>query len=349
MHGVIKGSRLARTAIACALAFSTLDPVLASPSRLALVIGNSNYTGLPALPACIPSAEGVAKALRDAGFQVLERKDLTRGGLASAINELAKGMESAPDASVVIYLCGYAAGMNDRPFLLPVSAAIQRPSDAMTQGILAKTLLDLLVRGRPSRGVLALDLAVPGEASPPAFSSIADVAAPDGVGFIAVVGPAPVSGPTALATALASGVADPKVETAVLLSRAEAGLRSDPSTRVAALRIPPVSRPLAAIEAPPPPPPQTAAPEPARVQAPPAQSATPPARQLVLSDEAGMTDIERKRVQEALARVGYYGAKIDGVFGSETRAAIRRFQHEIGAEQTGFITGEQAIRLLTLR
>jgi len=196
---------------------------------------------------------------------------------------------------------------------------------------------------------LALDLAVPGEASPPAFSSIADVAAPDGVGFIAVVGPAPVSGPTALATALASGVADPKVETAVLLSRAEAGLRSDPSTRVAALRIPPVSRPLAAIEAPPPPPPQTAAPEPARVQAPPAQSATPPARQLVLSDEAGMTDIERKRVQEALARVGYYGAKIDGVFGSETRAAIRRFQHEIGAEQTGFITGEQAIRLLTLR
>jgi peptidoglycan hydrolase-like protein with peptidoglycan-binding domain len=38
--------------------------------------------------------------------------------------------------------------------------------------------------------------------------------------------------------------------------------------------------------------------------------------------------------------------EIDGLFGSETRAAIRRFQFEIGAEMTGTITGQQAARLL---
>lgn len=60
-----------------------------------------------------------------------------------------------------------------------------------------------------------------------------------------------------------------------------------------------------------------------------------------------MTDSERRRMQEALARIGYYAGRIDGLFGPETRAAIRRFQHEIGVETTGVITGEQAARLVT--
>ncbi len=60
-----------------------------------------------------------------------------------------------------------------------------------------------------------------------------------------------------------------------------------------------------------------------------------------------MTVGERRRVQEALARLGYYAGEIDGLFGPETRAAIRRFQHEIGVEMTGVITGAQAARLLT--
>ena len=60
-----------------------------------------------------------------------------------------------------------------------------------------------------------------------------------------------------------------------------------------------------------------------------------------------MTAGERRRVQEALFRVGYYGGGIDAVFGPETRAAIRRFQHEIGVEMTGVITGAQVARLLT--
>jgi uncharacterized protein (AIM24 family) len=67
-------------------------------------------------------------------------------------------MELAPAASVVIYICGYAAGMNDRPFLLPVTASIRRPSDIMTQGMLAKAVLDVLVRGNPSRALVALDV-----------------------------------------------------------------------------------------------------------------------------------------------------------------------------------------------
>jgi peptidoglycan hydrolase-like protein with peptidoglycan-binding domain len=60
-----------------------------------------------------------------------------------------------------------------------------------------------------------------------------------------------------------------------------------------------------------------------------------------------MTVGERRRVQQGLAAIGYYSGAIDGLFGPETRAAIRRFQYEIDVEMTGVITGGQATRLLT--
>ena len=43
-----------------------------------------------------------------------------------------------------------------------------------------------------------------------------------------------------------------------------------------------------------------------------------------------------------LANIGYYSGRIDGTFGPETRAAIRRYQFEIKAELTGRLTAEQA-------
>ena len=59
-----------------------------------------------------------------------------------------------------------------------------------------------------------------------------------------------------------------------------------------------------------------------------------------------MTEADRRRIQAALSRLGYYAGQVDGIFGADTRAAIRRFQHEIGADMTGRITPEQSARLL---
>jgi hypothetical protein len=343
-------SLIARAVVCGPLLFLSAIPALAQPARIGLVVGNSNYTALAALPGCQVSSRDLAKTLRGLGYQVVERQDVTSGGLAAAISEFSRGTELAPAASVFIYICGYAAGMNDRPFLLPVSASIRRPSDIMTQGMLAKALLDALVRGNPSRGLVALDVVPVPDVSAPDMGSLTDVPAPEGAGLIAVIESQPTPGPTALSVALGTGLTTPGAESGTLLADLKAALATHPSARVAALKMPTLSRPLAADDPPPPalPSPATELAEPAPMAArptPSATDATPPVP--ALPDEGAMTDSERRRVQEALARIGYYAGRIDGRFGPETRAAIRRFQHEIGVETTGVITGEQAARLVT--
>ena len=62
--------------------------------------------------------------------------------------------------------------------------------------------------------------------------------------------------------------------------------------------------------------------------------------------ETGMSEAERRQVQEALGRLDYYRGHVDGIFGRLTRDAIRRFQKDIGAETTGYLTAEEATRLV---
>lgn len=54
----------------------------------------------------------------------------------------------------------------------------------------------------------------------------------------------------------------------------------------------------------------------------------------------------RRQIQEALVFFGGYDSAIDGDFGARTEAAIRRYQNDIGAAATGFLTQAQVNRLL---
>jgi peptidoglycan hydrolase-like protein with peptidoglycan-binding domain len=67
-----------------------------------------------------------------------------------------------------------------------------------------------------------------------------------------------------------------------------------------------------------------------------------------MPDEARMSRADRLGVQEALRRLGYYKEGVDGIFGPGTRAAIRRFQGDIGDEKTGRLTAEEASRLVSM-
>lgn len=347
--------------------------VSAAPARadgVGLVIGNADYASLPPLPVCAESSQAIADGLRRLGYRVIDRKNLSSGGMAGAIGEFGNEAAATPTAGLFIYFCGYASGMNNRAFLLPASANIRRPSDVMTQGILAKALLDVLVRHRsgndsaPVSAIVALDVFAPIDTEAPVLRSLTDVALPAGAGLVAVVNSSTVAGPAALSAALSDGLAEPGVESGPLLSGVQARL-TDAAISLGALRMPSVSSPLVAV-APSPVPTSLDAVEagPSQIpddmpiavsddvqlaeptpSAPSALDSAPDADDF--PDEQAMTMGERRRVQLALAAIGYYSGAIDGLFGPETRAAIRRFQHEIDVEMTGVITGAQAARLFT--
>jgi peptidoglycan hydrolase-like protein with peptidoglycan-binding domain len=69
---------------------------------------------------------------------------------------------------------------------------------------------------------------------------------------------------------------------------------------------------------------------------------------LAVPDEEKMSEANRRQVQEALHRLDFYDGPIDGIFGSLTRASIRRFRDNIGVKWTGRLTAAEAGRLVSV-
>lgn len=339
--------------------------VQAEPTRAALVIANSQYGNLPALARCAASAAIARDALRAQGYDVSERSNLGRGEFDTAIGQLARRTTSEPGSVAALYYCGYGVEFKDRPFLLPVSATLARDHDVLTQGILAKSIVDSLRRAPDSAGFIVLDVFPPVGAPLGRMGRVGGQIPASSFAVIAAGNDGPGEGPTAAALALRDEISASDLRLDRLVSAMRGRLAKDAAITVDAVeatgqaasamvgRRPPPPAPPAAPPAPPAAPPASAVVAPAIVAPPPppappepSPSAAPARPRLVMPDEDHMTEPERRQVQTVLAAMGYYAGRIDATFGPETRAAIRRYQFEIKADLTGRLTAEQATRLV---
>ena len=281
----------------------------------------------------------------------MERSDLGRGEFDTSIGALARRLAAAPAASGVLYYCGYALEFNGRSFLLPASASIARDYDVLTQGIIAKSLVDSLIRGNESRGFVLLDVfRTPAASSTAALGGLAEQIRPSNFAVIGASNDGASEGPTAASLALRDQAAEG--ETSLDLFAAGIHRRLAKAAAVTAQFIPaiaPPALPPAASTA------STASPAVAVPLLPPPPSPSEPPilvspaaapSRATMADEDQMSDQDRRRVQALLATMGYYSGRIDGTFGPETRAAIRRYQFEIKADLTGRLNAEQATRLV---
>jgi len=331
------------------------------PLRTALIISNVQYADLPPLARCTASAAIVRDTLKAKGFEVVERSDVRRGEFDAAIGALAKRTAASPPSVAVLYYCGYAREFNGRPFLLPAAANITRDNDLLTQGLIAKSLVDSLARVGDSSGVVLLDAFQPPNTPATGLARLGEHILPGSFAVIGANNDAAGQGATAAAQALRSQLAGEEVS----LDRFVAGIRGELAKGGlgTAYFVAATGRPSFLIGGKPPPPPAPAAqtgsaaaptptPAPPAPSPPPATSAPPPAPapdprpQLVMVDEDRMSDQDRRQVQLVLATLGYYSGRIDATFGPETRAAIRRYQFEIKGEMTGRLTAEQATKLV---
>jgi len=322
----------------------------AAAPRLALVIGNAAYAMAPALPACTASANVVTARLKAAGFDVAVRLDATNGAMGGALTDFAQALSGHPGAASVVYVCGYGVNYRDRDFVLPVSAALTRPSDVLTEGVVARAIAAPAAGGQAGPALVLLDLFAlpPGQGPAPAGLATPENASDRLATATALEPPGPAAA-TPAAAALAQLLSNREVPLAGVVAR----LRSLLPSGGAILSGKEATADVLLVGEPPPPPP--ARPQPSAQAAPPpsalpsAPALAPPPSHPPVPDEASMTQSDRRDVQISLAALGYYDGRIDGLFGPDTRAAIRRWQHEIGTEMTGTLSGAQATRLVQQR
>ena len=123
----------------------------AKEKRLALVIGNSNYEAVKALPNPANDARAVAQLLNTAGFEVVMAFDLNRDTLRQVGSEFsARIPESGPNSAALVYYAGHGLQVDGENFLVPVDAKIEKEEDVPEQAVRLADVMQALETA-PSR------------------------------------------------------------------------------------------------------------------------------------------------------------------------------------------------------
>ncbi|GEP12087.1 caspase family protein [Methylobacterium gnaphalii] len=135
-----------------ALAFG--DAALAE-TRVALVIGNSAYRSVPALPNPRRDAGRVAASLGSAGFQsVTVVDDASRADLITALNRFSDAAERADWA--IVYYAGHGIEIGGANYLIPVDARLKSDRDITDEAISLDRVLESIEPAHKLR-VVVLD------------------------------------------------------------------------------------------------------------------------------------------------------------------------------------------------
>lgn len=112
------------------VAQAKIQPPVADPvatfngKRLALVIGNSNYTKLPRLANPTNDAQSIAEVLQKMGYSTQLVLDASEDTIRNAVRKFASESETADVA--VVYYAGHAAQLNGTNYLLPTDIDVPR-------------------------------------------------------------------------------------------------------------------------------------------------------------------------------------------------------------------------------
>ena len=153
----------------------------------ALVIGNGNYPGQP-LAFAASDARAMAAALRQRGYTVIHRENLSRDGLLTALQDWRSGL--APNGGNVFYFAGHGMQTGSAVRLLGLDAAMDEPSTLLTRAVELRQVMETAGESRDrTKNLILLDTcldnpfgaAVAGVASAPAGTLVAYAAEPGGI------------------------------------------------------------------------------------------------------------------------------------------------------------------------
>ncbi|QOZ27059.1 caspase family protein [Bradyrhizobium sp. CCBAU 51753] len=132
-------------------------PALAE-SRLALVIGQSAYKSVPALPNPANDAKAMSQLLTDAGFAVTSASDLSQDEMRARISDFA-GQVAAKGADTValVFYAGHGLQIDGENYLVPVDVDPKREADIPIQAVRLNDILNTLTSVPSRMRILLLD------------------------------------------------------------------------------------------------------------------------------------------------------------------------------------------------
>jgi uncharacterized caspase-like protein len=133
------------------------SPALAE-NRLALVIGQSAYKSVPALPNPANDAKAVSQLLSDSGFEVLSASDLSQSGLREKVSEFASRVAAkGSDTVALVFYAGHGLQIDGENYLVPVDVDPKREADIPIQAVRLNDILNTLNSVPSKMRILLLD------------------------------------------------------------------------------------------------------------------------------------------------------------------------------------------------
>lgn len=141
-----------------ALFATTFSQPADAESRMALVIGNSAYLTVSALPNPANDAKAVSELLSSAGFEVVPVADLSLADMRIAIREFTSLVSAkGPDTVALIFFAGHGVQVDGDNYLVPVDARIKREADVPMEALRLTDVMNALSAAPARTRIVILD------------------------------------------------------------------------------------------------------------------------------------------------------------------------------------------------
>ena len=127
--------------------------------RLALVVGNSAYSGNLQLPNPVHDATLMTQTLRTLGFEVMERTDVSYQEMKRAIQEFGDRIQQTGHDETVslFYYAGHAVELKGFNYLIPIKAGIHSANDIAIEAVEADWVLKAMEGAGSRLNIVILD------------------------------------------------------------------------------------------------------------------------------------------------------------------------------------------------
>ena len=123
--------------------------------RLALVIGNDNYSSMQRLNNAVNDAKSMSDALRQANFEVMSYSNLDKRRMEEALHNFTQKL--GKDDVGLFYFAGHGVQANSKNFLIPVGEKVRKSTDVQFEGIDVNRVMAELQDSKNSLNIVVLD------------------------------------------------------------------------------------------------------------------------------------------------------------------------------------------------